>query len=108
MSAASRCLRAMTTESFLRHQVGLAFAANAGGINKAEALTIALDDFIHGIAGGAGNRRDDGTARAGKPVQQRGLADIGMADDGDFGFRRWSLVVGRLTRCLLLGSASLP
>ena len=51
---------------FFRHQMSLAFAANAGSIDKAKALAVALDDFVDRIARGAGNGRDDGAVRTGE------------------------------------------
>jgi hypothetical protein len=38
----------------------LAFAADAGGVDEAEAASIVLDDFVDRIARGAGDGRDDG------------------------------------------------
>ena len=40
----------------LRHQVRLAFTADAGGVDEAKALAIALDQFINRVACGAGDR----------------------------------------------------
>ena len=37
----------------LRHQVRLAFAANAGGIDEAKAPSVVLDDFVDCVARGA-------------------------------------------------------
>ena len=42
------------------HQVGLALAADAGRVDKAQHAAFELNDFIHRIARGAGNRRDNG------------------------------------------------
>ena len=102
---------------FFRHEVRLAFAADAGGVDEAEAASVVLDDFVDRVAGGAGDGRDDGAVGGGEAVQQRGLADVGVADDGDFGFVGfgvgWSSVVvgasvlqwdlGRLRRLRLRG-----
>jgi hypothetical protein len=50
--------------------------------------------FVHRIAGGAGDGRDDGAAGAGERVEQRGFAHVGAADDGDLGFVLLELAVG--------------
>src|ERR1700722_606806 len=71
-----------------------AFAANAGGVDEAEAASVVLEDFVDGVARGAGYGRDDGAVGRGERVQQRGLADVGVTDDGDFGFVG-RIVVGR-------------
>ena len=44
----------------LGHQLGLALAADAGGIDEAIALAFVLHQFVNRIARGAGNGRDDG------------------------------------------------
>ena len=49
---------------FLGHEMRLAFAANAGGVDEAEAASVVLDDFVDGVAGGAGDGRDDGAVGA--------------------------------------------
>ncbi len=67
----------------LGHQLGLALAADSGGVDEAVGLAVALDQFIDGIARGSGDGRDDGAAGSGQRVQQRRLADVGAADDGD-------------------------
>ena len=58
---------------------------------------VVLDDFVDGVAGGAGDGRDDGARGAGERVQQRGFADVGAADDGDRGFALFELAVGPVT-----------
>ncbi len=80
----------------LGHHLGLALAPDAGGIDEAEEVALALDDLVDRIARGAGDRRDDGAAGAGQRVQQRGLADVRAADDGDLGLARLVLAVGAL------------
>ncbi len=70
----------------LGHQVGLAFAANAGGVDEAEGLSVTFDDFVDRVAGGAGDGGDDSARGAGQVIQERGFAYVGVADDGDFGF----------------------
>ena len=71
---------------FFRHQVGLAFAADAGGIDKSEGFAVVLDNFIDRVTRGPRDRRDDGPLGAGQPVQQRGFAHVGMSDDRHLGF----------------------
>src|SRR5258708_10505096 len=78
----------------LGHQVGLALAADSGGINKAKRFTITCNEFVHRISSSARDRRDNRAFCASELVEKSGFADVGMADDGDFDFRR-SLVVGR-------------
>jgi hypothetical protein len=36
--------------------MGLALAANAGGVDEAEAASVMLENFIDGVAGGTGDR----------------------------------------------------
>ena len=38
---------------------------------------------VEAVAGDAGLVADDGAARTDEPVKERGLADVGAADDGD-------------------------
>ena len=71
---------------FFRHQVGLALAADAGGVNEAEVVIVAGDELIDGIARGAGDGRHDGAVSPGEGVEQRGFADVGAADDRDLCF----------------------
>ena len=70
----------------LGHEVGLALAADAGGVDEAEVVLAAGDDFVDGVAGGSGDGRDDGAVGSGEGVEQGGFAYVGAADDGDFGF----------------------
>ena len=62
-------------------------------------LTVALDDGIDGVTRGAGDVRHDGAVGAQDAVEQRGLAGVGAADDGDV--QRVGELVGDLV--LLLG-----
>ena len=82
--------------------MGLALAANAGRIHKAELAAFEFDDLVHGVAGGAGDGRDDGSGCARERVQQRGLAHVGPADDGHRGFVLLELAVGAVQRTQLL------
>ncbi len=78
---------------FFGHEARLAFAADAGSIDETEGAAVVLDDFVDGVARGAGNRGDDGAVGRGEAIQQRGFADVGVADDGDFDFVGWKIVV---------------
>ncbi len=68
------------------HQFGLALAANTGGVDEAIAEAVALQNFVDGIAGGAGDRRDNRPRRSRQRIQQRRLAHVGPADDRHLGF----------------------
>ena len=84
-----------------RHQVRLAFAADAGSINEAKTPAVALDDLINRVARSSRNGRDDRTLGASQPVQQRGFAHVGMPDDRNLRFVRLGLL-----RILAISSAS--
>jgi len=68
------------------HQLRLALATDARGINEAKALAVPLDHFVHRVAGGARCWRDDGALRTRKAIQQCGFTDVGVADDSNFDF----------------------
>jgi len=59
MSAPSRCFARHDDRELFGHQVRLAFAADAGGIDEAESASVVLDDFVDCVARGARGRRDD-------------------------------------------------
>src|SRR5581483_8264938 len=61
-----------------------ALAADAGSVHEAVVAAVAEDVGVHGVHGGAGDGRDDGTLFAGEAVEESGFADVGSADDGDF------------------------
>ena len=71
---------------FLGHEFRFSLSADAGRVDEAEAPAAMLNNFIHRIARCARNGRDDGAGHAREPVQQRGLADVGVADDRNFDF----------------------
>ena len=77
----------------LGHEMRLALAPDSGSVNEAELCTLKLDDFVHRIASGSGDGRDDGAGGAGEGVEQRGLAHVGAANDGDGGFVLLELAV---------------
>ena len=62
-------------------------------------LAVALHDGVDGVARGSGDVRHDGAVGAQDAVEQRGLAGVGSADDGDV--QRVGELVGDLV--LLLG-----
>src|ERR1039458_1607625 len=50
----------------LGHELGLALAADAGGVDETEVVAGAGDHFVDSIAGGTGYGRDDGAVGAGE------------------------------------------
>ncbi len=62
---------------------GLAFAADAGGVDEIVEMAVVLDFGVDGIHRGTGNGRDDGAFLADEAIQKRRFADVGAADDGD-------------------------
>ncbi len=71
---------------FFRHQVGLPFSPDACGIDKPETTSVALDQFVHCIAGGAGDWGNNRSIGSRQPVQQSRLSHVWMSDDGDLYF----------------------
>jgi hypothetical protein len=69
---------------FFRDQRGFSFAANSRGVHEAIRPAIAGNFPVHVVHGGARSGRDDGAFFADQAIQQRGFADVGSADDGDF------------------------
>ena len=58
-------------------------AADAGRVDEPPGLAAELDELVDRVAGGAGDVVDDDAVLAGELVEQRGLADVGAADEGD-------------------------
>ena len=58
-------------------------APHARGVDEADRAVVGLDHRVDGVAGGAGQVVHDGALLADEPVEQRRLADVGAADDGD-------------------------
>ena len=56
---------------------------HAAGVDEQEALAGPLADDLLAVARDAGRLVDDRLARAGQPVDERRLADVREADDGD-------------------------
>ena len=73
--------------------------AHAAGVDQLEEAVADLDERGDAVARDAGRRIDDGDAPAGQPVEQRRLADIGPADDGDDGYSHDALLRARCPRC---------
>ena len=57
----------------------------AAGVDQQEGAALPLGLDLLAVAGDAGLLLDDGLAAADDAVQQRRLADVGAADDGDDG-----------------------
>lgn len=53
--------------------------AQAGGIDQAERDAVNLDDFLNGVAGGAGGGADDGTLKAEEGIEQAAFANVWSA-----------------------------
>ena len=56
---------------------------DAAGVDEQEAVPSPLADDLLAVARDAGRLVDDGLARAGQPVDERRLAHVREADDGD-------------------------
>ncbi len=61
------------------------------GVDHGELAAAPVGDPVQAVAGQPGLGIDDGLAPAQDAVEQRGLADIGAADDGDDGARHRSI-----------------
>ena len=73
-------------EGFDFHLLGKAIAdrgADAAGVDDLNGEAGLLDRRGKAVAGDAGHVVDNGDAVAGEPVEERALADVGSADDGD-------------------------
>ena len=55
---------------------------DAGGVDEAKAGVAHHDGFFHGVPGGASHFGDDDPVITGQGVQQAGLTDIGLANNG--------------------------
>ena len=62
----------------------LSLAAHSGGVDEDELILAALYLGVYRVAGGSGNVGDDGALLAGYLVDERGLSDVRLADDGYF------------------------
>ena len=52
----------------LGHQLGLALAADSGGVDEAVGLAVPLDEFVDRIASGSGNGGNDGASGPGERI----------------------------------------
>ena len=57
--------------------------ADARGVDEAPGAAAELDQLVDRVDGGAGDVVDDDPLLPGQPVEQRGLADVRLADDRD-------------------------
>ena len=55
--------------------------ADAGGIDEADGDAAEVDDFLEGVAGGAGEMAYDGALVTEEAVEEAGFAGIGLAED---------------------------
>ncbi len=85
------------------HQLGLALAADARGIDEAIGLAVAFDHFIHRVARGARDGGYDGAIGRSERVQQRGLPYVRPPDDGDLELPNSPLGLGRFLFELIRG-----
>ncbi len=65
----------------------LGFFADAGGVDDHEAVAVAVEEDVDGIARGAGDFGNDDARLSGEGVDEGGLAGVAFTDDGDFHFR---------------------
>ena len=59
------------------------FGKDAAGIDDAKCVAAPVGFAVQAVAGDAGFVADDGAPRSDQAIEQRGLADVGPADDGD-------------------------
>ena len=76
-------LQGLHHRELLRRLVDLAAAAQAGGVDQRVGPPAALELDVDAVAGRAGLVEGDDALLAEEGVDQRGLADVGPADDGD-------------------------
>ena len=86
--AADGTQRANRREALRRRTAGdLAAAAHAGRIDQPHRDAVPVERGVDGVARGARDVADDGALLAQQRVEQRALADVGTAHDGDAGDR---------------------
>ncbi|MEI9998219.1 MAG: hypothetical protein WDO13_03145 [Verrucomicrobiota bacterium] len=80
--------------------------ADAAGVDEREPVVAPARAGHQPVARGAGTVEDEGNVAPGQRVEERGLADVGAADDGDGGFHKnQDLAEGALVWPLRLSSA---
>jgi len=67
----------------LDRRVDLLPSADAGGVDQHERLAVELEGGVDGVARRAGLIVDEDALLAEHPVDERGLADVGLADEGE-------------------------
>ena len=67
---------------------GFVVGDDAAGVDDFHLVAEPFGFAVDAVAGDAGLVGDDGAARAGEAIEERGLADVGAADDDE----RWKLV----------------
>ena len=78
---------ARLAEDFGGNQLGVV-RNDAAGVDEARGAAGPLDFAVDAVAGDAGLVADDGAPRAGEAIEERGLADVGAAADGEDGLAR--------------------
>ena len=68
------------------HEFGFTFAANARRVNQTKVRALEFKVCVDGVAGGAGDRRDDDALGSRETIDERRLADVRATDDGDADF----------------------
>ncbi len=68
---------------FLNALIHPGLPAQAGGVNEQEGAVLVVYLGVGGVAGGAGNGGHDGPLLSAELVDERALADVRLADDGD-------------------------
>ncbi len=75
-------------QNFAR-DLGFVIGDESAGVHNFEVAIAPGGGAVDAIAGDAGLVGDDGAARAGEAVEERGLADVGPADNDQQRQRRW-------------------
>ena len=86
MTAASASAVLGLEEDFGGDEFGVV-GDDAAGVDQAGGGGLPLDEAVDAVAGDSGLVADDGAARASEAIEERRLADVGAAADGDEGER---------------------
>jgi hypothetical protein len=100
-SAASRCLRAMTTDSFSAIRWVLPLRRMPAVSTKRKVVAFVVHNFVDGIAGGAGDGRDDGA-----DVPVRALSRVDLPTLGRPMMATWFRAARMRRGCVLSSSSS--